>query len=323
MPIEKTPTSVPSFPPKDGGAHQVKSGETWGAVAAAHNVATLDLIKFNFGTVNPAEINYFLRTLVGCVRTTFDKRNWIFSDDAKPGVVYFPIRAAAPSGGAQREPTPSVVAAPLKAGVLAEESDVTAGALRVNDAYDLKLSRLPTGGYELLCFMKLQFFFVKGSSGDWTKQEKAKYMTDWETAVKQAWGGRVLKTLPTSKKQVVLRFGFSMQEGGWMFDHWEITVSKITAGSFATSYVQAGLGNVTLDSEDLTPVSKGDASGCTQRGAVHEFGHMLGLDDEYDKPLAAGASSQSIMHSCEVVNQTHTAPFIKWLDKQIAGLGLD
>lgn len=41
-------------------------------------------------------------------------------------------------------------------------------------------------------------------------------------------------------------------------------------------------GKVQLDSEDLTTVSK--AKGFKQKGgAVHEFGHMLGLLDEYNK----------------------------------------
>jgi len=321
MPIEKTPLKSPAFPPKNAAAHRVQSGETWGTIATARNVPVLDLIRFNFGTADPAEINFFLRTLVGCVRTTFDKKNWMFSDDATPGKIYYPAKAPAPPG-AMPEP-PLSGAAPLPAGVLASESDVTAGPLRVNDAYDLKLSRLPGGHYELLCFMKLQFFFNDGSGGSWAKEEKKKFMNDWETAVKTAWGGRIVKTLPVSKKQVLLRFAFSLQEGGWMFDHWEITVTKIKAGTFRTSYVQPSLGNVTLDSEDLTPVNKGGDGGCMQRGAVHEFGHMLGLDDEYNTPLAAGASNTSMMHSCEIVNQTHTAPFMKWLDKQIAGLGLD
>ncbi len=57
--------------------------------------------------------------------------------------------------------------------------------------------------------------------------------------------------------------------------------NDITAGSFRASYVAYKKGQVTLDSEDLVPVNKGAKT--PQRGAVHEFGHMLGLDDEYIK----------------------------------------
>ncbi len=55
------------------------------------------------------------------------------------------------------------MAAPLlKPKLIAHEGDVTAGALSVNDAYDLTLYELPNGDYELVLFMKLQFFFVSG-----------------------------------------------------------------------------------------------------------------------------------------------------------------
>jgi hypothetical protein len=171
--------------------------------------------------------------------------------------------------------------------------------------------------------MKLQFFFEDSSGASWTAAERTKFMNDWAVAVKTSWGGRILKTLPVSKKNVFLRFDFSMQEGGWMFDHWEITVTKITPGSFRTSYVQPFTGNVVLDSEDLTAVTKAPSSGCTQRGAVHEFGHMLGIDDEYLKTSAHAGDTRSIMHSCETISMRHNAGFVKWLDEQIAGLGID
>lgn len=320
MPIEKKPVSA-TFPPKTGISYKVRSGDTWGTIAVANGISVLDLIMFNFGfspskKIDPAEVNWCLRSWVGCKRTTFDKKNWIFSDDANPGLIFVPSKSTPPAKPLL--PTATVVPA-----LLAEEDDVTAGSLRVNDAYDLKLKRLSTGDYELLCFMKLQFFFENSSGVAWTDKEKSKFIKDWEVAIKSAWSGRIIKTLPVSKKKVFLRFDFSIQEGGWMFDHWEITVTKIKAGSFRTSSVRSRLGNVTLDSEDLTPVTKAPGSGCKQRGAVHEFGHMLGIDDEYLKSSPHVGDTQSIMHSCEVVSMRHNEGFVKWLNEQIAGLGLN
>jgi hypothetical protein len=160
---------------------------------------------------------------------------------------------------------------------MAREGDVTAGALRANDAYDLTLYLMPDNSYELVLFMKLKFSFVDGDGGKWPPNEKADFIRDYQTTVKSAWSGRRLKILK-SGKPVSVRLEFSVQEGGWMFDHWEISVMKIKPGSFARSYVNVRRGKVALDSEDLSRTRKGSE---IQRGAVHEFGHMLGLADEY------------------------------------------
>lgn len=191
-----------------------------------------------------------------------------------------------------------------------QESDITAGALKVNDAYDLKFRKRSTGDYEVIVFMKLQFFFVGSGAHIWTAFEKTQYMKNWEKEIKKAWGGRILKILSTTKK-IYIDFEFKIQEAGWMMDHWEITVEKIKPGGFSTSYVVPFAGSVKLDSEDLTSVSK--AVGYKQRGAVHEFGHMLGLLDEYKKSIHVGDTG-SVMHSSEIIRARHNATIVKWMN---------
>jgi hypothetical protein len=149
-----------------------------------------------------------------------------------------------------------------------EEGDVTAGALSANDAYDLKLWEMPDGSYDLVLFMKLQFFFEDGdaATGNWTDAEKRKFMSDWGVAVRMAWSGRGIKRL-RSGKTVSVRLDFRIQEGGWMMDHWEITVTKIAPGTFRRSFVNVKTGNVELDSEDLTSVPQGIGSNAAGRGS--------------------------------------------------------
>ena len=195
-----------------------------------------------------------------------------------------------------------------------EEKRITAGDLKITSAYDLKLIHLATGDYKVVIFMKLQFFFKNDSGHIWSKAEKSQFMKNWETAVKNVWGGRTLKTLSKGKK-VTLNFEFKIQEAGWMYDHWEITVVKIKSGSFKTSYVTPSTNKVRLDSEDLNPVNKGASS--TQRGAVHEFGHMLGLDDEYNKKKHI-ADKGSVMHSAEAIRPRHNSQLSLWLQHILA-----
>lgn len=191
-----------------------------------------------------------------------------------------------------------------------QESDITAGALKVNDAYDLKFRRKVSGDYEVIVFMKIQFFFTGSGAHIWTAFEKTQFMKNWEKEIKKAWGGKILKILSTTKK-VYLNFEFQIQQGGWMMDHWEITVEKIKPGSFATSYVVPSRGNVKLDSEDLTSIKK--AVGYKQRGAVHEFGHMLGLLDEYKNSVHV-SDTGSVMHSAELIRARHNSTIVKWMN---------
>lgn len=194
--------------------------------------------------------------------------------------------------------------------LIEKKTSVTAGALKVSDAYDLSLSKMPSGDYEIMVFMKIQFFFKNNTPYVWKPFERTQFMKDWESAIRKSWGGRILKRLSTGNK-VFLNFSFKIQQGGWMFDNWEITVTKIKAGGFARSYVVPSMGNVALDSEDLTPVSK--APSFKQRGAVHEFGHMLGLLDEYKKSKYV-SDTGSVMHSGEMIRPRHDAPIIKWMN---------
>jgi hypothetical protein len=53
------------------------------------------LIEFNFKTQNPEEINWYLRRNVGCKKQTRDGKNWMFSTNAAPGVIYRPLEAPA------------------------------------------------------------------------------------------------------------------------------------------------------------------------------------------------------------------------------------
>jgi hypothetical protein len=92
MTIEKTPRNpVPqNFRPKNGMAYRVRDGDSWSSVAGRAGVDVWNLIEFNFRTRNPDEVNWYLRRNVGCRRTTRDGKNYVFSSDASPGIVYLP-----------------------------------------------------------------------------------------------------------------------------------------------------------------------------------------------------------------------------------------
>lgn len=84
-----------NYTPPGGAPHKVQTGDDWWKLAKrpeviASGVDALGLCQFNFGTRVPAEINWYLRNKVGCVRTTADRKNYIFTSEASPGIVYLP-----------------------------------------------------------------------------------------------------------------------------------------------------------------------------------------------------------------------------------------
>jgi hypothetical protein len=79
-----------NFRPKGGTPYRVQDGDNWTSVARRAAVDVWDLIDFNFRTRNPDEVNWYRRRNVGCRKTTGDGKNYVFSPDANPGVVYLP-----------------------------------------------------------------------------------------------------------------------------------------------------------------------------------------------------------------------------------------
>jgi hypothetical protein len=95
MAIETAPRNPlpPNFHPENATSYRVRDGDTWNSVAQRAGVGAGELIYFNFHTHTPGEVNWYLRRVVGCRRTTADGNNYIFSSDATPGTIFVPRRA--------------------------------------------------------------------------------------------------------------------------------------------------------------------------------------------------------------------------------------
>lgn len=215
----------------------------------------------------------------------------------------------------------------LKSGekLIAKETDYTSGSIGwfgrgVNDAYDIYLVEDLSKNLILILFMKIQFIFESSSSMTWSSSDKKVFVSRFESVINRKWGNkRLLKTLSTGKK-VYIDFRFESLIGGWSItEHWEVHVKKIKKGAFSRSSVNPKTGKVNLDSEDFTPVRK--RGGGIQRGIIHEFGHMLGLPDEYEVGIHT-KDFHSIMNGGELIRSRHDAVYIKWLDKVLAKKGI-
>lgn len=93
MPIEREPLSkVPkTYVPPNSKPYQVKDGDNWVTIGAAHGVEPWDLIEANFKTRAAPEVNWYLSHYVGCKSLSRDGNNWRFSSFDKPGIIHVPI----------------------------------------------------------------------------------------------------------------------------------------------------------------------------------------------------------------------------------------
>ncbi len=178
--------------------------------------------------------------------------------------------------------------------------------------------------------MIVQFQFNDdGAGGAWTAAEKTAFANNFCNATMAVWNEKHRITTTSTSPSLALRdvgviFDLRYFIDGWHTDDdFEIGVTKLPADApWRVSTCDYSGSETTLDSNDLRPETKG--ASMTQRDGVHEFGHMLGLRDEY---AAANANPNhlsdldSIMNVGEVVRPRHYALLAAWLTEKAATLG--
>ena len=119
---------------------------------------------------------------------------------------------------------------------------------------------------------------------DWqNEEEKTTFASECLSAINSTWSGAMQFQVNKPFWENVLA---SVQVNVMQSDdapHYTITVQKIPPGEWAGSDASApgsgsNHGTANFDSEDVNLATK---PGGEQRAAVHEFGHMIGLGDEY------------------------------------------
>jgi hypothetical protein len=174
---------------------------------------------------------------------------------------------------------------------------------------------------ELVVTVRCAFRFLSGSqrrypdanAGElaWDDASKAEWKKGFLETISSRWGARHAFRCTQSGLEALaatLRVEVLEAEKDWHYT---------TEQNFAT-----------LDSEDLTPTNKGGSEG--QYGAVHEFGHMIGLGDEYGtgtdvahatlvsdalgKQLARG-DSDDVMSCAYRISPQHYVTFLEALKK--------
>ena len=173
--------------------------------------------------------------------------------------------------------------------------------------YDLVLAETD-GRRTLWVHMKVQFQFVDAvvrgqKDGDWTDATRRQFVLDWKRVVRRAWETDLL-TMDGSGRRIRFRLALDCKIGGVRIDDFDIQVVRRPEGSGTRSHVNALWNNSIIDYTDIA------ANERQQIVAAHEFGHMLGLDDEYgEKADPANPDPDSIMAGGMAVRFRHLAKF--------------
>ncbi len=181
--------------------------------------------------------------------------------------------------------------------------------------FDLALLFAPdVGRWYVECFMKIQFDFDDGSAlpiSRWTDMSRNAFMKGFATTVQRFWdtgdAGPLKSFGPLS-----VAFVFDIRSGLSLSEHFYIRVNAV-----ALTDHRSAIGNLLLPYDgrfvrgDLQPKPSGRIT------AVHEFGHMLGLGDEYESGDLHFADKTSMMNRGTEVRPRHLRHLLEWANAQL------
>jgi len=223
---------------------------------------------------------------------------------------------------------------PNRSKKLLEEINVdTPAGLRTSSAYDAALyeemGKPSRGVLEIKVICSFNFKDGKDKAGaalTWTGAEKTDFMSKFRTVVGPAWAEQYRITTSSTVPAVTdvgVIFDIRTEEDMSItsHSHWNLNVKKVpewqtsSVGTWGGGF--AWNGSADLDSLDFRPENKGGPN--KQRGALHEFGHMLGHRDEYPdakENLNWVADLDAVMNAGEKIRERHYAMFAAWLTAQ-------
>lgn len=177
-------------------------------------------------------------------------------------------------------------------------------------------------------------WLVAAGQTAWTLEQKRNFHNRADRAIWAAWSNRI-KLRAAGASPFATRFNHRdipiNVDIRWVTarPHWNVNVTKIAPGAFATSSVQWTARIITLDSNDTNlRTFTGAAAGrptTTQMPVAHEFGHalgntsVLGRGDEYVAGSTNVADNASIMNVGHGLRVRHFRTIIGELDQMIPG----
>lgn len=204
--------------------------------------------------------------------------------------------------------------------VLAESRDQSFGK---NGRYDLRLLRIAQGLLVVEVSHDLHFEFAPNEGDpdiDWTDEESSGFLETWQNQISETWDTRDHVVIDGESLSVRFKSHFSTSAADV---HFRVRVFKLKdrtkwRGSAVCRRCYGGRFDAELDSNDIETRRLGGQR--TQTAVKHEFGHMIGLPDEYGRG-SHRKDKASVMNYGSTVRGRHLEHFIDWARPHVEGLG--
>ncbi len=170
-----------------------------------------------------------------------------------------------------------------------------------------------------------------GVTTAWTLAEKRSFHRAVDRSIWRRWSNlihfKVTGTFDFAKRFQNRKLPINL-DVRWVLSapkHWEVIAFKMPPGSSRTTHVSNvsfATRVVELDTADIPTGTAANAAGATTsmfHSPPHEFGHMIGADDEYGTGATHLADSHSIMNIGTQWRTRHVASILQELNTMIAG----
>ena len=192
---------------------------------------------------------------------------------------------------------------------------------KLNGFYNLSLMETHLSKFSLIVSMSICFHFIPSivdRKTSWTNVETIEFINEWNKQIYSKWNS--IRPATFKESEISISFQCDTYSDRTKISDWNIAVQKLRSRALtAQSLVWRnnipinGYGRLDALFDSNDDLKKMDIGDKKQTSIMHEFGHMIGLDDEY----YSTADENSIMSKGSELRERHYAHLLAWAIKKL------